>query len=242
MQGISLEQADTSQTLLLRSVAEQLKTPLMYVARQAELSKTTRPASPEQVFSTMQLHADMALKLVDSYLLGLAITNQQETLDLEPVPLSAVLYDVAHDLTPIARQYNTDVELVLAGKYGQVMAHQAGLKAALYGLGFVLSEIVHPQKTRNRLQIAAHRSRQGIVTGFYIDGAEQMQTELTHMRRTRGTFKRQPFAQCVANTGAGVLVADAIFTAMQTRLRSGRFRSQQGLAVTLQQSKQLQLV
>jgi K+-sensing histidine kinase KdpD len=241
MQNFSLAENDNSQAVLLRSVAEQLKTPLMYLARQAELGAQTADA-PDQIFKTMQIHADMSLRLVDSYLLGLDITNSQTALELEPVSVSAALYDIAHDLTPLAKQYNTDVELVLAGKYGQVMAHPAGLRAALYGLGFVLSEVAHPDKIRNTLRIAAHRTRNGIVTGVYIEGAEKIQTSLAHAQSGQSVFKRQPFAQLTAGTGAGIFVADTIFSAMQTKLRSGKFRNQQGLAVTLQPSQQLQLI
>jgi hypothetical protein len=225
-----------TQALLLRSIAEQLKMPLMYVARQAELSQQASDV-PHAAFKTMQTHADMALRLVDSYLLGLDLTGKQTKLELEPVPISAALYDVAHDLTPLARQRNTDVELVLAGKYGQVMAHPAGLRAALYGLGFVLSEVVHPEKVRNTLRIAAHRTRGGIVAGLYIDGAEDLPANFA-----TNAHMRQPFANLTASTGAGIFVADTILGAMQTKLRTGRFQNKQGLAATLQPSRQLQLI
>ncbi len=229
------------QVQTLRSIAEQLKVPLMYLARQAELNQQQENAQAAS-FKTMQTHADMALRLVDSYLLGLDLSGQQTTLELEPVPIAAALYDVAHDLTPLAKQRNTDIELVLAGKYGQVMAHPAGLRAALYGLGFVLSEVVHPEKIRNTLKIAAHRTRNGIVTGLYIDGSADAQTTLRAGNISQNLGMRQPFAQLTAGTGAGVFVADTIFDAMQTKLRFGSFRNQQGLAATLQPSKQLQLV
>lgn len=239
--GKTVESAEDLQTQTLRSIAEQLKMPLMYLARQAELCGQA-DTQPEATFKSMQTHADMALRLVDSYLLGLDLSNKQAKLELEPVPIAATLYDVAHDLTPLARQRNTDIELVLAGKYGQVMAHPAGLRAALYGLGFVLSEVVHPEKIRNTLRIAAHRTRGGIVTGLYIDGAVDIQTTLSASNISQNLGMRQPFANLTAGTGAGVFVADAIFDAMQTKLRAGRFQKQHGLAVTLQPSRQLQLV
>lgn len=237
----SLDSSTDSQVLLLRSIAEQLKMPLMYLARQAELGGQLHTAT-DPIFRTMQSNADTALRLVDSYLLGLDLSIAQTSLELEPVPIAAALYDVAHDLTPIARQRNTDIELVIAGKYGQVMAHSAGLRAALYGLGFVLSEVVHPQRARNTLRIAAHRTRGGIVAGLYIDGAESLQTTLGATHFTQNTFKHQPFVNLTAGTGAGVFVADVIFDAMHAKLRAGRFQNRHGLAATLQPSHQLQLV
>ncbi len=241
MQEISSRNTNGSQAMLLRSVAEQLKTPLMYLARQAELG-TGAANTPEEIFKCMQVHADMSLRLVDSYLLGLDIADSQTALELEPVSLSAVLYDVAHDLTPLARQANTDVELILGGKYGQVMAHSAGLRAALYGLGLVLSEAATSGVVRKKLRIAAHRSRNGLVTGVYIDGIEKTQASLVDIQSSRSNFKRQAFSQLTANTGAGILVADTIFAAMQVKLRQGKYKGQQGLAATLLPSHQLQLV
>lgn len=241
MSDSASEQPNDSQTLLLRSIAEQLKMPLMYMARQAELGQQ-EAVDTTKVLNGLEAHADMALRLVDSYLLSLDLTSKQLSLELEPVPIAATLYDVAHDLAPLAKQRNTDIELVLAGKYGQVMAHPAGLKAALYGLGFVLSEVNHPAKIRNTLRIAAHRTRSGIVAGLYLDGIEDLQASMGYSKLTQTTFLRQPFPVLTANSGAGVFVAETIFGAMQSRLRPGRFQSQQGLAATLQPNRQLQLV
>jgi len=231
-----------SDTQMLCSIAEQLKAPLMYLARQAELAQQLNPVESGATFKSMQTHADMALRLVDSYLLGLDLSNRQVSLELEPVPIAAALYDVAHDLTPIAKQRNTDIELVLAGKYGQVMAHPIGLRAALYGLGFVLSEVIHPEKIRNTLRVAAHRTKGGIVTGLYIDGPADLQTSIAASKISQNIGMRQPFTNLTASSGAGVFVANTIFDAMDTKLRVGRFKNQQGLAATLQPSKQLQLV
>jgi hypothetical protein len=241
MSGNVLEQPKDSQTLLLRSIAEQLKMPLMYVARQAELGRQNT-ADLGRSLEVIETHADMALRLVDSYLLSLDLTSKQLSLELEPVPIAATLYDVAHDLAPIAKQRNTDIELVLAGKYGQVMAHPTALKAALYGLGFVLSEVNPPGKIRNTLRIAAHRTRGGIVSGLYVEGVEDLSANIGYSKLTQTTFLRQPFPDLTASTGAGVFVAETIFGAMQSRLRPGRFQSQQGLAATLQPNRQLQLV
>ena len=231
-----------SDTQMLCSIAEQLKAPLMYLARQAEIAQQLDMAEGKASFKSMQTHADMALRLVDSYLLGLDLSNKQASLELEPVPIAAALYDVAHDLTPIAKQRNTDIELVLAGRYGQVMAHPAGLQAALYGLGFVLSEVVHPEKIRNTLRIAAHRTKGGIVAGLYIDGPADIQTSIAARMISENIGMRQPFTNLTANSGAGVFVANTIFDAMDTKLRVGRFKNQQGLAATLRPSRQLQLV
>jgi hypothetical protein len=238
---LRLEGVVDTQHILLRSIAEQLKFPLMYIARQAELSRGEETI-PADSFGNMQANADMALRLVDSYILGLDLAEKQMTLELEPVPISAVLYDVAHDLTPLARQHNTDIELVLSGRHGQVMAHTQGLIAALYSLGSVLSEVCSEDNSRGKLRIAAHRSVRGVVTGMYLDGVPSLQTTMYNARRLRHGSPRQPFMKLSSGTGAGIFIADVILSSMNAHLRAGRFHGKHGLAATLQPSRQMQLV
>lgn len=241
MQDTTSNFEDISQSVVLRSVAEQLKTPLMIIARQAELRhRTGQSVSPEEIKVT-QTQADIALRLVDSYLLGLDLIDQQMEIALEPVPITALLYDIAHELTPIAKQHNTIVELEVAGKYGQVMGHAAGLRAALHGLGAVMSEMSLDTRSKS-IRIAAHKRSTGIVVGVYSNVAEQIQSSLADARRAQKQYRRQSLVGMSAGSGAGVLVADAIFSAMNAPLRAGRYKKQQGLAATLLPSQQLQLV
>lgn len=233
----------SEQRILLRSIAEQLKMPLIYIARQAELNRVEGAVSAD-VLADMQAYADTALRLVDSYVLGLEATNNQRLqLELEPMPLSATLYDIAHDLTPLAKQRNTRIELSLAGKYGPVMANQRGFKAALYSLGTVLSEATeHADDSPAILRIAAHRTPHGIVAGIYIDGLRPINTSMEYAQKLHDKKARRSFTGLRAATGAGVFIADSIFSAMETKLRVSQYRGSTGLAVTLQPSIQLQLI
>ena len=77
---------------LLQALAEQLKSPLLQIAYHAE-------AAQPDAFTEIRTASDRALRLLDSYLLSI---NQQQ-LELEPVSVSSVLYDVAHALYPLAR-------------------------------------------------------------------------------------------------------------------------------------------
>jgi hypothetical protein len=237
MNTAALDAPGTREALLC-SVAEQLKMPLMYIARQAELYKFEETID-RTVFRDMQTNADLALRLVDSYLLGLDLATKRLDLQLEPVSISATLYDVAHELTPLLRQRNTELQLVLAGKYGEVMAHKRGLMAAMYNVGAVLSEI-EPTEEKHTVKIVAHHSSSGIIAGLYVCG-ESPAISLSRARLHHGNA-RQPFADVSSQSGAGIFVADAIFASMHTQLRFGRFRGAHGLAATLQPNRQLQFV
>jgi hypothetical protein len=228
-----------SQHLLL-SVAEQLKLPLLQIARQAELAKlTSNPAD----LSRIQTTADMALHLLDSYVLGVQLaTNERKLFETEPVSISSVLYDAGEQLAPIAKAYDVTLDLRLDGKYGPVMAHREGLQSALVSLGYALIEALPSlDRPQLRLQLAAHRCRYGIVAGLYCE-AEELTTEALRQGRQLYGRARQPLTGISSSSGAGVFVADALLHAMQSQLTVSRHHKLRGLGAILQPNPQMQLV
>jgi len=227
---------------LLLSVAEHLKVPLTAIARQAELGQLTGQADLTDA-AAIRTQAMAALTLVDSYLLGLDLMSRQASLELEPVSVASTLIDTAHDLEQFARQYQVQLEVVVGGKFGPVMGHPNGLRAALLSLGFALVEAQASQdmKGPRRVVLASHRTPLGIVTGVYG------QYEALSSERWRAALglvgkARQPLTNLMPGSGAGLFVADTIMRSMDTRLRVGRYMRQTGLAATLQPSQQLSLV
>ncbi len=224
---------------LLRSVAEQLKLPLTIIARRAELGEMLGEAGVTD-FAAMRLQATLALGLVDSYLLGLQLADGQTQLDIEPVSVSSLLVEAAHELQAVAKQYDVHIEVALAGKYGPVMANRRGLKAALMSLGYALLG-AQPTAEKRRMVLAAHRTAHGITAGMYgpFDGlnAGSWRQALTLVGKAR-----QPFGTLSGDGGAGLFVAETILQAMETRLRVGKHDNRYGLATTLQPSQQLCLV
>lgn len=227
-----------SQQLLL-GLAEQLKLPLLQIARQAELHSLGQTAN----MPAMQATADAALRLIDSYVLGVQLAEQgHSALLLEPVSVSSVLYDTAHELEGIAKWYGVHLELSIAGRYGPVLAHRQALQAALSSLGAALIEALpaldDPKLT---LQLGAHRSRYGIVAGLYTNSQA---VTAQNLRRGSELFgkSRQPLVGMSHASGAGVFVADAILQAMQLHLQPTRHNRLYGLGAVLQPNNQLQLV
>ncbi len=226
---------------LLRSVAEQLKLPLTVIARQAELGGL-EPDHATSVLMAIQTQSDLALRLVDSYLLGLQLAEEQAELALEPVSVAATLTDVAHDLHALAKLYGVDVEVHVAGKYAPVMAHARGFRAALLSLGYELIEAqaAHTD-ARKRLSFAAHRTPRGVTAGLYGDFPTLHATAWRRALELCGRA-RQAAPSLTAGSGAGLFVAETLFSAMDSHVRVGRFHKRIGLAATLQPSKQLQLM
>lgn len=225
---------------LLTSVAEQLKLPLVNIARRTELAQLTGDIQPVELHA-IHTQAMAALTLVDSYMLGLELLRNQETLNLEPVSISSMLTEAAHALDGYAKQYKVVIELEIAGKYGPVLGHRAGIKAALISLGHELIEIQAAHTQSARLTLAATRNAHGIAAGIYSDYEE---LQAAHWRRALELCgrARQPFTALTAGSGAGIFVADIILQAMAARLRVGRYHRQRGLVTVLRSSPQLELV
>lgn len=241
MDAISDGEGINADSLLL-SVAEQLKAPLTAIARQAELGQLTGQVELTDA-AAIRTQATAALTLLDSYLLGLDLMNRQTKLQLEPVSISSMLTETAHDLSQFAGQYNVQLEVEVHGKYGPVMSNPQGLRAALLSLGFALVEAQASQDMRGpkRVILATHRTPHGIVTGVYGQ-YEKLSAE--HWRAALGLLgrARQPISALTPTSGAGLFVADVILRSMESRLRVGRYQHQSGLAATFQPSQQLTIV
>lgn len=228
----------SEQARLLASVAEQLKLPLLQIRHFAELGQHDPSTAELQV---IQARATMAMTLVEHYLLSFELSRLQSALPLEPVSISSLLCDVLHVVEPTARQYAVPVELHIGGKYEPVMAHREGLTAALVSLGLACIESQPANEGSQPLRFTVHRSTNGITTGIY--GLTDALAE-SHLRLGRildGTAK-QPLPHMTASSGAGIFVADSLLRAMHAELRVARHRLARGLGVTLQPSRQLQLV
>ena len=226
-----------SQQLLL-SVVEQLKLPLLQIARQAERGQMSGQTDLLGIQST----ADNALQLLDNYALGVRLSLQPRQLEIEPVSVASVLYDTSQQLRGLARNYGVELELSIAGRYGPVMAHRQGLQAALVSLGTALIEALPALGTKQlRLQLAMHHCRYGIVAGLYAD-AEQLSSETLKQGRALQGRSRQPLLTLSHGSGAGIFVADAILESMSLHLRTSRHHRLYGLGTVLQPSQQLQLV
>lgn len=226
---------------LLTSVAEQLKVPLAVIARHAELGTLTGDASIVDTV-TIATQADAALLLVDSYLLGLELLHSQAQLELEPISASSLVVDIAHDLYGFARQYGVNVDLQTNGRFGPVMSNLRGLRAAILSLGFAFIEAqAAGELDAQQVVLAAHRTPRGVVIGLY--GMNKTVTS-NAWRRALSLYgtAAQPFTELSPTSGAGLFIADTILRCMDSRLRVGRYQQRSGLAVTLQPSRQLQLV
>ncbi len=232
--------AENDKVKLLFSVAEQLKIPLIQIARTSEQARNSdRPNS----YETIEDIADSAIQLLDSLLLSLRLHEAGDNLVLQPVSLSAVLHDIAHTMQIATKQHGCDVELHIGGKYEPIMAHPAGLVAALSSLGSVFIDAQNQRKVNYRpvIKISAHRTRYGITAGLFSD-IEGLSGDTFKRAKHMYGSSRQPLSQLTAHSGAGVFIADSLLEVMSSRLRVAKHQKLSGLAATFTPSKQMELV
>ncbi len=230
----------SSQDKLLFALAEQLKVPLIQISRSAELARND---GGEISLTNIENIADSTLQLVDSFLLSIRLHEAGDELSLIPVSLAAVLNDAAHKLAKITNSGICDIELHVAGKYGPIMAHPAGLSAALINLGQTFIDVQSQRELTKRpvIKLAAHRTRSGISAGLFSDINGLSNEMFTRSKNMYGK-SRQPLAQLSAHNSAGIFIADSLLETMSSGLRVAHHQKLTGLAATFSPSQQMALV
>ena len=238
MNNHSAYDSTSASYLLMLSLAEQLKLPFIQIQRQAEMIRLTG----KNDLSSIETSAGSALRLIDNYLLGLKLNQQDIELEQEPVSIASVLYDSGQCLYDLANEYGVKLELNITGRYEPVIVHKQGLESALVSLGYSLIEAVGAQdNAKPSLQLATHRCRYGIVAGVYANNPN-LTTDLLRQGRKLIGNARQPLVNLTYSAGAGVFVADSILRAMSLNLKASRHHRLYGLGAVLRGSQQLQLV
>lgn len=225
---------------LLKVVVEQIKTPLLHIARQAELASSGGAMLDSNSVSSI---ADMAIKLIDSYLLSLPVLEQSE-LQLEPISLAAVLRTAADNLSGLAKLYDCQVELNITGRFAPVMGQQRQLEAAFTMLGFSFIEAQKPDSYKGKsrcIHLTSFKTHKGVAGGIFSTGMEFGNEELNRGLAAVGKA-RQTLPSISQGSGAGIFIADAILNNLASKLRVAHYHKMSGLAATLIPSRQLELL
>lgn len=215
------------------ALADQLKVPLLQIARLSELRNPTN-------LSRISVISEHALRLVDAYVQSRE--QIQTTLLLEPINTSAVLYDVAHTLEPFAKQADYHVEIDVRGRSVPIMAHHESLKTMLTLLGASLIEAgAEEEHVSRHLILGTHRSTKGTVVGAFSSQVELSQNALQLTRELHGRASQAAPSLGQAG-GAALAIADRLSEQMAAPLRAYRHRSLTGIGSLLLPSHQLKLI
>lgn len=200
-------QGQTTDEDMVSMLADQLRVPLVQIQQLAELGG-------EGLQQAVAILSTQSLRAIDGFLLSRDVSELQ----FEPVSVGAVLYDVAHDLTPLAKQYRREIEIDHRAKYGSLLTNRRHLEYVLGLIGEVL--ITAPAGSRNII-LGSHSSQREVVAGVFAD-EQTSDRELWHRR-------------------ASYEIASVLAQQLSSHIRSYRHRSMPGMGVRLTPSRQLRM-
>lgn len=216
---------------LLRSLAEQLKLPLTRIARQSELADIAD-------ITSIHTSAASALRLIEGFLLQSHMHGQNQ-LQLEPVSLKAMLYDIGQELTPLTRQTGKQLNISQKGRWGQVMANPSALKTALLLLGH--AAIASSEDSDNdTILLWAHKYGNSVQAGIFSDNNLTSEA-LTQGRDLYGKAK-QAVPSALGTAAAEIYLADSLISSMALELSVSKQGGLTGLVTNLLPSKQMALI
>lgn len=242
--GVQKSYSDLELRNLFFSLAEDLKLPLIQIARIAELSKNKKDA---KLVEQIEAIADNSLQLIDGFILNSYLQNLGDAESMQPVSITASFQDSAHLLSSYAKKNNCNIEIEITGKLEPILANPNALKSAMISLGkvFINYEKERQNNSSNSpkciIKLASHRTRSGIAAGIFTESKSINSKILRQAKNIHGKAIN-PMNQLVSNNGVGVFIADLLLKQMSSGLKVAYHHKQTGLAATFSPSHQLELV
>jgi hypothetical protein len=220
---------------LLSALSDDLALPLWQVKSAVEANTDS-----EQIL----LCVENGLQLIEAYKLTLRANYAIESLQFEPVAIGAVLQDVAHQLSPYAKRYATDIEIDISGRLTPVLTHQPSLHIAIQILSasLIRAQAAQVKKKRYKLLLGAHRAPENAISAGVFSTIEGLSDKTLRNARYLAGRAHQPLPPLPAGAASGVLIADMLCTLMWQPLRAAVHGGLRGLATAIPVSKQLQFV
>lgn len=226
-----------SHSQLLNSLARELKGPLILIARRAELEKSERSTS--EALQSIQDTADKTLKLIDSYLLVAQSEYGQHSLQLEPIGIGSVIYEVAKDLYPYAKEKKIDLSMDV--KDGDVMGNREGLKAVLLCLSeLAMAQTGDDSSHRRKVIIQTRRDKEAVSVSVLSNQFEIGGKDIKIARQIQGGAHLADSR--LMDSGIRLAIADILTGALGGSLHTKNFNGLKGLNFELPRSKQLRLI
>lgn len=229
---------DLKSDQVLKALIRELKNPLLLVARSSELAAKD---STVVDFAELEQSAEQALRLIDHYLLSAQSEYGQKQLQLEPVSLGSIFYDVANDINTLAQANNYELQ-VDTRHTAPVMVDPYAARAALSSLSQIMMT-PNPDKKTKVLRLSAFKKSAGeVVAGVLVPGVEGFtESELKAARNLQGN-SATVLGKGSASSGIHLAIAGSLAEAMGGQVLPIKRLRMKGLGMQLIKSEQLALV
>ena len=227
------------------TLSDDLALPLLQVKTSLELLENNNfaKAATRRHTEESALNVDIGLQLVEAYHLLLG-SSEIDKLPLEPLAIGALLDDIAHQLTPYAKQYSTQIEVSVQHRLAPVIVHQPSLHSALEVLSssLIKAQAAQTDEKAYRILLGAHKTADNVIAAGVFSSVHGLSDKTLRAARSLVGRARQPLPALPAGAAAGVLVADMLCAALWQPLRAAAHDNLAGLVTSIPSSKQLQFV
>lgn len=221
----------TGATDLFMCLAEQLKIPFVQIKSMTDMAHDVEKKEINEI-------SKINLKLIDGFLLSLRLSRQTQ-LELEPVPIGSLLFDVYQAVSGFADMNSCKLTVDVDRKCGLVMADYRVIKYALSNL--VYSFVNSSSENTDIKLIAKPTANQLVMTGIFAKKTNINKTLFKKAKMIKG-IAHQPMQNFVNDNAAGVFVADSLLEHIGSSLDVRRVDGYSGLATFIRPSNQLSLV
>ena len=229
------------QDRLFLSLAEQLSQTFLQITRTTEIVRLIDKKAADVEWEKIRDVSEASMMLTEAYVMTQRLDRSMLSAELEPVTISAMLYDTAERLQPLAKRYGVELSFCDLPKLAPVLSDKLILQTALISLGQVLVIAESQNDDMKPIKLAAHRGRYGTVAGFYMENVDFTSETWRYALRQFGKIK-QPLGKVTNGQITGALIADKLLKSLESKIHVARYQKLNGLAVTLPSCNQLQLV
>jgi hypothetical protein len=213
---------------LVFMMGEELKKPLTII-------KLLADNNPDN--SAIGLEARRALRTVDNLLLFQQLSTDQTSLLLEPVHVGSTLTQVANDLNPLSIEFGCETEVFIQSGITTVDVDSSLLKS---GIESLWQAMLGMTEKPSPLSWHVYKTQSGIRIAVVNNSVDMSKISLKRSGSVAGT-SRQPFAG-IAGPATDLVTAKGLFNLLGADLAKVIKDGKHGLAVTLNASRQLELV
>lgn len=229
----------TSNTDLLRVVANELKLPLTNLQATASMlvaGQFDQDEIAEQNYRLL-INSLQAIDMIDGILLAGRVQTAQTTLDLTVVSASSVAHEVVDDLAPLAARYDRTLRLSVSGNLPPASGNYEAFKSSVTTM---LSSLIRSSRSEV-IEVLVHNRLGNIMVTLRDEGHVMTNQTVKTILSSLGK-SAQPAKSLPSSAGLAVYVCTTLLDAMGGKLDARTIDSKRSITLALAKSEQLSLL
>jgi signal transduction histidine kinase len=227
----------------LVAAAHELKTPLAIIAHLAsslEDELLVTPAQRQASLRRIQLSAERTMRLIQGLTTSYRLSEQQLSLalNLQPVNITQVCEEVAHEITPFAKVQGQELQLRLGQRSQLVVGDRELLHSVLFNL---LDNAIRHTPPGASVSMHIRRRTEVVRVCVHDSGPGIQPSDMTQLKQRLGK-QTQPIITRSSGSGLGLYIAGQLAGAMGGRVGVGTVKAGADFHVDLLHSHQLSFV